>query len=89
MVATVVRVPELDGVFIELETMTDGEGVGAALAAIRSMMLRLFCWRRASAKARLGGWTGSGTKPAAPCHIDNSHIVSRRRRPRLAKSPGS
>lgn len=41
MTATVVTVPELDGVFVELETMTDADSVGAALADVRSVLLRL------------------------------------------------
>lgn len=41
MTATVVTVRELDGVFVELETMTDADGVGAALADVRSVLLRL------------------------------------------------
>lgn len=41
MLATVVTVPELDGTFIELETMTDAAGVDAALADVRAELLRL------------------------------------------------
>ena len=38
MLATVVRVPELDGTFIELETMTDEDGSAAALADVRAVL---------------------------------------------------
>jgi len=39
--ATVVRVPEIEGVFLELETMTDEAGLAGALTAIRSVMAAL------------------------------------------------
>jgi adenylate cyclase class 2 len=38
MVATVVRVPELDSTFIELETMTDEGSTPAALADVRTVL---------------------------------------------------
>lgn len=38
LLATVVTIPELDGTFIELETMTDAGGVDAALADVRSVL---------------------------------------------------
>jgi adenylate cyclase, class 2 len=41
LLATVVTVPELDGTFIELETMTEPGDVDAALADIRAVLLRL------------------------------------------------
>lgn len=41
MTATVVTGPELDGVFVELEAMTNADDVGAALADIRSVLVRL------------------------------------------------
>lgn len=41
MLATVVEVPELDGTFIELETMTDEDGTGAALADVRAILSQL------------------------------------------------
>jgi adenylate cyclase class 2 len=41
MLATVVTVPEVDGTFVELETMTDPEGFDAALADVRTVLLRL------------------------------------------------
>jgi adenylate cyclase, class 2 len=41
LLATVVTVPELDGTFLELETMTDPVDTEAALAAIRAVLLRL------------------------------------------------
>jgi adenylate cyclase, class 2 len=41
MVATVVTVPELDGTFLELETMTAEDGIAAALADIRVVLTRL------------------------------------------------
>lgn len=41
LLATVVTVPELDGTFLELETMTDPADTEAALAAIRAVLLRL------------------------------------------------
>jgi adenylate cyclase, class 2 len=41
MLATVVTVPELDGTFIELETMTAPDDTAAALADIRTVMTRL------------------------------------------------
>lgn len=41
MLATVVTVPELDGTFIELETMTEPSDVNAALADIRAVLLQL------------------------------------------------
>lgn len=41
LLATVVSVPELDGTFLELETMTDPADTDAALAAIRAVLLRL------------------------------------------------
>lgn len=36
--ATVVRVPEIDGTFLEVETMADGEDVDEALTAVRSLL---------------------------------------------------
>jgi adenylate cyclase, class 2 len=41
LLATVVTVPELDGTFLELETMTDPADTAAALASIRAVLLRL------------------------------------------------
>jgi adenylate cyclase, class 2 len=41
LLATVVTVPELDGTFIELETMTEPGDLDAALADIRAVLLRL------------------------------------------------
>jgi adenylate cyclase, class 2 len=41
MLATVVTVPELDGTFLELETMTGQEDIDAALADVRTVILRL------------------------------------------------
>lgn len=41
MLATVVTVPELDGTFLELETMTDEDGTRAALADIHAVLTRL------------------------------------------------
>ena len=41
MLATVVTVPELDGSFIELETMTDAADVDDALADVRAEIRRL------------------------------------------------
>jgi len=41
MLATVVTVPELEGTFIELETMTDEGGTSAALSGIRAVLTRL------------------------------------------------
>ncbi|MGO9078910.1 MAG: class IV adenylate cyclase [Streptosporangiaceae bacterium] len=41
MLATVVAIPGIDGSFIEVETMTDQEGVAAALADIRDVMGQL------------------------------------------------
>ena len=41
MLATVVRVPELDGTFIEVETMTDEDNTTAALADIRAVLHQL------------------------------------------------
>jgi adenylate cyclase class 2 len=41
MLATVVTVPELDGTFVELETMSDAEGADAALMDVRSVLARL------------------------------------------------
>ncbi len=41
MLATVVAVPELDGTFVELETMTNPEDTDAALADIGTVLLRL------------------------------------------------
>jgi adenylate cyclase class 2 len=38
MLATVVTVPEIDGVFIELETMADEPGLATALADIRAVL---------------------------------------------------
>lgn len=39
--ATVVRVPEIDGVFLEVETMAEDHDVDAALAAVRSVLTDL------------------------------------------------
>ena len=41
MLATVVRVPELDGTFIELETMTQDDDTDAALADVRALLKQL------------------------------------------------
>jgi adenylate cyclase, class 2 len=41
MLATVVRVPELDGTFVELETMTGHDGMAGALAAVRAVLEQL------------------------------------------------
>ena len=41
LLATVVTVPDLDGAFLELETMADPADTEAALAAIRAVLLRL------------------------------------------------
>jgi adenylate cyclase, class 2 len=41
MLATVVRVPELDGTFVELETMTDEDGTAAALTDLRAVLGQL------------------------------------------------
>ncbi|MFI5763992.1 class IV adenylate cyclase [Streptomyces sp. NPDC051563] len=41
MLATVVRVPEIDGTFIEVETMTDTEGLTGALADVRAFLAGL------------------------------------------------
>jgi adenylate cyclase, class 2 len=41
LVATVVTVPELDGTFLELETMADATDTAAALADIRTVLMRL------------------------------------------------
>jgi adenylate cyclase class 2 len=41
MLATVVRVPELDGTFIEVETMTDEDGTAAALTDVRAVLGQL------------------------------------------------
>ncbi len=41
LLATVVTVPEIDGTFLELETMTDPDGVNAALADIRAILGQL------------------------------------------------
>jgi adenylate cyclase class 2 len=41
LLATVVTVPEIDGTFIELETMTDRDGTNAALADIRAVLAHL------------------------------------------------
>jgi hypothetical protein len=41
MLATVVRVPELDGTFIEVETMTDQNDTEAALADVRAILGQL------------------------------------------------
>lgn len=41
LLATVVTVPELDGTFLELETMADPADTEAALAGIRALLLRL------------------------------------------------
>ena len=41
MLATVVRVPELDGTFIEVETMVDQDGTEAALADVRAILDQL------------------------------------------------
>lgn len=40
MLATVARVPELDGTFIEVETMTHDDDTGAALADVRALKAR-------------------------------------------------
>jgi adenylate cyclase class 2 len=41
LLATVVTVPEIDGTFLELETMTDPDGTNAALADIRTVLSHL------------------------------------------------
>lgn len=41
MLATVVQVPELEGTFIEVETMTDEDGTAAALADVRAVLGQL------------------------------------------------
>lgn len=41
LLASVVMVPELDGTFIEIETMTEPGDVDAALSDIRAVLLRL------------------------------------------------
>jgi adenylate cyclase, class 2 len=41
LLATVVTVPELDGTFLELETIADPQDTEAALAAVRAELLRL------------------------------------------------
>lgn len=41
MLATMVNVPELDGTFLELETITEPENVDKALADIRTVLSRL------------------------------------------------
>jgi adenylate cyclase, class 2 len=41
MLATIVQVPELDGTFLEIETMTDEDGTKAALADVRAVMDQL------------------------------------------------
>jgi len=41
LLATVVAVPELDGTFLEVETMADEEELGAALAVVRSVVAEL------------------------------------------------
>ncbi|MEU6394114.1 class IV adenylate cyclase [Streptomyces sp. NPDC046939] len=41
MLATLVRVPELDGTFIELEAIVDASEVGAALEDVRSVLAEL------------------------------------------------
>jgi adenylate cyclase class 2 len=41
MLATVVRVAELDGTFIEVETMTDEDGTAAALTDVRAVLGQL------------------------------------------------
>ncbi|WP_210591386.1 class IV adenylate cyclase [Streptomyces sp. GESEQ-35] len=38
MLATLVRVPEIDGTFLEVETLVDEDGVSAALDDIRSVL---------------------------------------------------
>jgi adenylate cyclase class 2 len=38
MLATVVTVPEIDGTFIELETLADEAGLAAALADVRAVL---------------------------------------------------
>jgi adenylate cyclase class 2 len=41
LLATVVTVPEIDGTFIELETMTEPDGTSSALADIRAVLSHL------------------------------------------------
>jgi adenylate cyclase class 2 len=41
MLATVVTVPELDGTFLEVETITDAEELTDALRAVRQVMTEL------------------------------------------------
>lgn len=41
LLATVVTVPEINGTFLELETMTDTDGADAALADIRAVLSQL------------------------------------------------
>jgi len=38
MLATMVTVPELDGTFVEVETMATGDDVGAALTDVRGVL---------------------------------------------------
>ena len=39
--ATVVKVPEIDGTFLEVETMAEAEEVDAALNAVRTVLSQL------------------------------------------------
>ncbi|MFE2044294.1 class IV adenylate cyclase [Streptomyces sp. NPDC059477] len=41
MLATFVRVPEIDGTFLEVETLVDESGVTAALADVRAVLVEL------------------------------------------------
>ncbi len=41
MLATVVTIPELDGTFIELETITSQDDTAAALADVREVLIQL------------------------------------------------
>ena len=41
MLATMVTVPEIDGVFIELETLADKAGLAAALSDVRAILSEL------------------------------------------------
>ncbi|WP_323182421.1 MULTISPECIES: hypothetical protein [unclassified Streptomyces] len=41
LLATVVQVPEIDGTFVEVETMTDPDGLTHALADVRAFLAGL------------------------------------------------
>ncbi|MFG2880705.1 class IV adenylate cyclase [Streptomyces sp. NPDC048337] len=44
MLATLVRVPELDGTFLELETLAEEQDLGAALGDVRAVLAELGIW---------------------------------------------